>query len=252
MTENHIAGKVVVITGASSGLGAALARRLSERGARLVLAARRSDRIEELARTLNADGGEAVAQATDVSDKNQVAALVETALARFGRIDVLVNNAAIMPASSFAKNDTEEWDRLIDINIKGVLYCIGAVLSHMRERGSGHIINVSSVAAHHDTGAQASVYAMTKHAVRELSKGLAAEEAMVGSGVKVTEMAPGMIDTDLKYTVTDPEMRKIALEAYASGAPMLSPEDMARGIVYAIDQPEHVAITSIVVEPTGE
>ncbi len=251
MTENHIAEKVIVITGASSGLGAAAARQLAERGAKLVLAARRQDRLAELTEQITAAGGEAIGQATDVADKTQVADLIATALARFGQVDVLVNNAGIMPASSFAKNDTDEWDRLIDINIKGVLYGIGAVLPHMRERGTGLIVNVSSTAAHHSTGLVAPVYAATKHAVKEISDGVRAEEALVGSGVRITEFAPGMIDTDLKDTVTDPQTRELVMQAYAPGQTMLSADDMARPLVQVIDQPDNVTIAAIIVKPTG-
>ncbi|MCW5951183.1 MAG: SDR family oxidoreductase [Propionibacteriaceae bacterium] len=240
-----------MITGASSGLGEALARQLAERGARLVLAARRGDRLTQLTEEIVAQGGEAIGQQTDVSDKTQVAALIAQALTTFGQVDVLVNNAGIMPASSFAKNDTDEWDRLIDINIKGVLYGIGAVLPHMRERKSGHIVNVSSTAAHHTTGLVAPVYSATKHAVKEISDGLRAEEALVGSGIRITEMAPGMIDTDLKHTVTDPEMNAMVMQAYAPGQAMLTADAMARPIVYAIDQPDNVTIASIIVKPTG-
>ncbi|MCA0252264.1 MAG: SDR family oxidoreductase [Actinobacteria bacterium] len=249
--DSHVRGKVVVITGASSGLGEALARQLAERGARLVLAARRGDRLTQLTEEIVAQGGEAIGQQTDVSDKTQVAALIAQALTTFGQVDVLVNNAGIMPASSFAKNDTDEWDRLIDINIKGVLYGIGAVLPHMRERKSGHIVNVSSTAAHHTTGLVAPVYSATKHAVKEISDGLRAEEALVGSGIRITEMAPGMIDTDLKHTVTDPEMNAMVMQAYAPGQAMLTADAMARPIVYAIDQPDNVTIASIIVKPTG-
>lgn len=197
---DNITGKIVVITGASSGLGAALACQLADRGARLVLGTRREDRLTDLAQSIRETGGEAITRRVDVSKnkKEQVAELAQAALKDFGRIDVWVNNAAIMPASFLVQNDTDEWDALIDINIKGVLYGIGAVLPHMHERNSGHIINVSSVAAHASTGAIASVYSMTKHAVRLLTDSLRAEETMMGSRVRITEMAPGAIDSDLK------------------------------------------------------
>ncbi|WP_314742366.1 SDR family oxidoreductase [uncultured Actinomyces sp.] len=248
---DNIAGKVVVITGASSGLGAALALQLAQRGARLVLGARREDKLVDLARAIGEVGGEALIQRVDVRRKEHVAELARNAIDGFGGIDVWVNNAAIMPASLFVQNDTDEWDALIDTNIKGVLYGIGAALPHMREQNAGHIINVSSTAAHASTGAIAAVYSMTKHAVRMLTESLVAEEAMAGSRVRVTEMAPGMIDSDLKYTVTDPAMRENVMQAYGEGAIMLSPEEMARAIVYAIGEPENISVSSIVVRPTG-
>ena len=248
---DNIAGKVVVITGASSGLGAALALQLAQRGARLVLGARREDKLVDLARAIGEVGGEALIQRVDVRRKEHVAELARNAIDGFGGIDVWVNNAAIMPASMFVQNDTDEWDALIDTNIKGVLYGIGAALPHMREQNAGHIINVSSTAAHASTGAIAAVYSMTKHAVRMLTESLVAEEAMAGSRVRVTEMAPGMIDSDLKYTVTDPAMRENVMQAYGEGAIMLSPEEMARAIVYAIGEPENISVSSIVVRPTG-
>lgn len=249
--ENTIQNKVIVVTGASSGLGKALVEQLAGKGAKLVIGARRVDELAALADSLRDSTGQVRYQATEVSDKQQVQALVDFALAEFGQIDVLVNNAAIMPSSFLVKNDTDEWDRLIDINIKGVLYGIGAVLSHMRERNSGHIINVSSTAAHEDISPFTTVYSMTKHAVRNITEGLRKEEGMVGSKIRVTEMAPGGIDTDLKKTVTDPGMKEAVMTAYEDKSQLLSAEDMARAIVYAINEPENIAVNSIVVRPTG-
>ncbi|MBQ9655784.1 MAG: SDR family oxidoreductase [Prevotella sp.] len=247
---NNIKGKVAIITGASSGIGKALAIKLGEMGARLVLAARREERLAELAEAVKAAGGVAVYKATDVADKQQVAELAEFAVSSYGRIDVLVNNAGVMPASFIVKNCTDEWDRLIDINIKGVLYNIGAVLPIMREQGMGHIVNVSSNAAHTEISPYSTVYCMTKHAVRLLTSGLRQEEAIAGSGIRVTEVAPGMIDTELVQTVVEPEMKAIADQLFSDKSKMLTPSQMADAIVYAINSPEEVTVASIVVQPT--
>lgn len=249
--ENNIQGKVIIVTGASSGLGAALTRQLAGKGAKLIIGARRVSALDSLATDLQSSGKEVFYKACDVSDKAQVQSLVDFALTKFGKIDVLVNNAAIMPASFLVKNDTDEWDKLIDINIKGVLYGIGAVLPHMRERSTGHIINVSSTAAHEDISPVTTVYSMTKHAVRHITEGLRLEENLAKSNIRVTEMAPGAIDTELKNTVTDPTMREAAIKFYADKSQLLSAEDMARAIVYAINEPEQINISSIVVRPTG-
>ena len=169
--SKSIEGKVVVITGASSGLGEATARLLSAEGARVVLGARRQDRLQSLVSELTARGGKAVALKTDVVDRGQVEALVGAAVKEYGRIDVILNNAGIMPQSLLERLKVTEWDSMIDVNIKGVLYGIAAALPHMQRQKSGHIINVSSVAGH-KVGPGFSVYAATKHAVRALSEGL--------------------------------------------------------------------------------
>ena len=169
--SNNIEGKVVVITGASSGLGEATARLLSAQGAIVVLGARRVDRLQSLADELTGSGGKALPVATDVTHCDQVKRLVDAAVQTFGRIDVMINNAGIMPRSPLERLKIEDWDRMIDVNIKGVLYGIAAALPHMKQQKAGHIINVSSVAGH-KVGPGSAVYAATKHAVRALSEGL--------------------------------------------------------------------------------
>ena len=249
---NNIKDKVVIITGASSGMGAEIAKQLGEKRAKLVIAARDEKKLIDVKNEVEKLGGEAVYAITDVSKHEDVENMVKLALDTYGHIDVLINNAAIMPASYYSKNDYKEWDQLIDINIKGVLYSIGEVLPHMRERKKGHIINVSSTAAHHNAEAYASVYAATKHAVRVISEGVRKEESMFKTNIRVTDMTPGMIDSGLKYTVTDPEMREFVLKMYSDeNVPKLSPADMARAISYVINEPENIMINEIIVTPTN-
>ena len=194
-------------------------------------------------------GGEAVYKVTDVSEKEQVTALAEYAIEKFGRIDVLINNAGVMPASFLVKNCTDEWDRLIDINIKGVLYNIGAVLPKMREQKSGHIINISSNAAYTEISPYSTVYCMTKHAVRNISSGLRQEESIAGSGIKVTDIGPGMVDTELVSTIVEPEMKAVADQLFSDKSKMITPDQIAEAVIYALNQPEHTAVASVVVQP---
>lgn len=247
----NLTGKVVVITGASSGIGQAVAKMAAEHGAKLVLAARREERLRELAETIKAAGGEAVYKVTDVSKKEQVIELTDFAISSFGQIDVLVNNAGIMPSGFLDIEKSDEWDALIDINIKGVLYNIGAVLPHMRARKTGHIINVSSVAAYETASPYAIVYSMAKHAVKNISEGLRQQEAILQTGIRVTDVGPGTIDTDLKYTITDPQMRAAAMQQYSDPEKMLQPEEMALAIITAMEMPEKIAFNTMVVRPVN-
>ena len=199
---NKIAGKVVVITGASSGLGEATARHLSAQGARIVLGARRGDRIKALASELTAKGGEAIALTTDVTDRAQVKALVDAAIKAYGRIDAMINNAGLMPQSLLERLKIDEWDRMIDVNIKGVLYGIAAALPYMKQQKAGHFINVSSVAGHR-VGPGTAVYAATKHAVLALSEGLRQE--VKPYNIRTTVISPGAVATELPDRATDPD-----------------------------------------------
>lgn len=246
---NNVKNKVIIITGASSGIGKAIAIKLGEMGAKLVLAARREDRLIEVIDTVRATGGEANFKATDVSDKKQVAALADFAIEKYGRIDVLINNAGVMPASFLVKNCTDEWDRLIDTNIKGVLYNIGAVLPKMREQGEGHIINVSSNAAYTEISPYSTVYCMTKHAVKNISSGLRQEESIAGSKIKVTDIGPGMVDTELTDTIIEPEMKAVADQIFSDKSKMITPDQIADAVAYAINQPQHTMVTTVVVQP---
>ena len=188
--SNNIQDKVVVITGASSGLGEAAARHLAGQGAKLVLGARRVDRLEKLVAAIRADGGAALAVATDVTRRDDVENLIQRAIAEFGHVDVLINNAGVMPMSAMARLRVEEWDQMIDVNIKGVLYGIAAVLPGMQTRKSGHIINLSSVAGLRVSAGIGTVYSATKFAVKALSEGLRAEVA--GDNIRVTVVATGL------------------------------------------------------------
>lgn len=244
--ENNIQDKVIVITGASSGLGEATAQHLSTLGAIVVLGARRVERIEALAHELNTAGGQALAVQTDVTDRAQVQALVDAAIARYGRVDVMLNNAGLMPHSPLERLKIDDWDRMVDVNIKGVLYGIAAVLPHMIERRSGHIINVSSVAGHKvRTGSV--VYSATKHAVRVISEGLRQE--VKPHGLRTTIISPGAVDTDLPDSITEPDIADNIRKFYEIA---ISPASFARAVAYAIGQPDDVDINEILFRPTQQ
>ena len=204
MTEG-IKDKIVVVTGASSGLGEATARLLSAQGATVVLGARRADRLQLLAKDLEARGGKALALTTDVTRREQVKALVDSAVQTYGRIDVMINNAGLMPQAPLERLKVDEWDRMIDVNIKGVLYGIAAALPHMQRQKAGHFINVSSVAGHR-VGPGFAVYAATKYAVRALSEGLRQE--VKPYNIRTTVISPGAVATELPDSVTDPDASK--------------------------------------------
>jgi NADP-dependent 3-hydroxy acid dehydrogenase YdfG len=201
--SNNIEGKVVVITGASSGLGEATARLLSAEGASVVLGARRVERIQYLASELTGSGGKALAVATDVTDSDQVKKLVEAAVQTYGRIDVMLNNAGLMPHSPLERLKVEDWDRMIDVIIKGVLYGIAAALPYMKEQKTGHIINISSVAGH-KVGPGGAVYSATKTAVRVLSEGLRHE--VKPYNIRTTVISPGAVATELPASATEPDV----------------------------------------------
>ena len=245
---NAISDKVVVITGASSGLGEATARLLAERGAKLVLGARRLDRLEKLAVDITAAGGEAIAVATDVAKRADVENLIKAAQTKFGRVDVLINNAGIMPMAAMAKLKVEEWERMIDINIKGVLYGIAAVLPGMRENKSGHIINLSSVAGLRVSAGVGTVYSATKFAVKAISEGLRAE---VGpEGIRVTTLYPGAVASELVGGSSDAEAGA-AMKAFYE-ANEIPADSVARAVAYAIEQPANVSINEITLRPTQQ
>ncbi len=246
MSEN-IEGKVVVITGASSGLGEATARLLSAQGASVVLGARRVERLRSLADELTGRGGKALAVTTDVIDRDQVKRLVDAAVQAYGRIDVMINNAGLMPQAPLERLKVDEWDRMIDVNIKGVLYGIAAALPHMKRQKSGHIINVSSVAGH-KVGPGFTVYAATKHAVRALSEGLRQE--VKPYNIRTTVISPGAVATELPDSVTEPDVAERIRGFYESVA--IPAESFARAVAFAISQPEEVDINEILFRPTRQ
>lgn len=241
-----INNKVVVITGASSGIGAATALLLAERGAKLVLGARRTERLEALAGQITAAGGEAVFASVDVSRRVDVTALVQLAVDRFGRLDVLVNNAGVMPISALDELRVEDWEAMIDVNIKGVLYGIAAALPVFRVQKSGHVINTASTAALKVVPTM-SVYAGTKMAIRAISEGLRQE---AGADLRVTVVTPGMTSTEGAAGVTNPEIRANLQAALDSMA--MPPAAIARAIAFAIEQPDGVDVGEIVVRPTAQ
>ena len=244
---NDIAGKIVVITGASSGLGEAAARHLSAEGASVALGARRVERLQSLAGDLTAHGGKALALATDVTDRIQVKRLVDAAVETFGRVDVMINNAGLMPQSLLERLKIDEWDRMIDVNIKGVLYGIAAALPHMKQQKSGHIINVSSVAGH-KVRPGGTVYSATKHAVRVISEGLRQE--VKAYNIRTTVISPGAVDTELPDTITDPEVAEAMQKFYDEYA--IPADSFARAVAYAMSQPEEVDVNEILFRPTRQ
>jgi NADP-dependent 3-hydroxy acid dehydrogenase YdfG len=244
MSQN-IDGKVVVITGASSGLGEATARHLARKGAKLVLGARRLDRLRALARELNL--GTDAAVETDVTDRAQVKRLVDAAVAAHGRIDVIVNNAGLMPHSPLERGKIDDWDRMIDVNLKGVLYGIAAALPHMIEQKSGHIINVSSVAGHKVRPGSA-VYAATKAAVRMLSEGLRQE--VKPYNIRTTIISPGAVRSELPQSITEADVAKGIQDFYAAYA--IPADSFARMVAFAISQPDEVDVNEILFRPTAQ
>lgn len=245
--SNNIEGKVVVITGASSGLGEATARHLSAQDATVVLGARRTDRIEALAGELSASGGKALAIATDVTHCDQVERLVDAGAQTYGRIDVMINNAGLMPQAPLDRLKIDEWERMIDVNIKGVLYGIAAALPHMKRQKAGHFINVSSVAGH-KVGQGFAVYAATKYAVRALSEGLRQE--VKPYNIRTTVISPGAVATELPNTATDPDSADRVRKFYADVA--IPADSFARAAAFAISQPEEVDINEILFRPTRQ
>ena len=210
-----------------------------------MLAARREDRLSKLAEDLKAEGAEVTWQVTDVTDRNQVESLAATAKETFGRIDVLINNAGLMPLAPLDALKVDEWDQMVDVNIKGVMYGIAAVLPTMREQHSGHVINLSSVAGH-KLFPGAAVYCATKYAVKALSEGLRME---AGDEIRSTNISPGAIATELTSTITDPDAKQAADDLYEVA---IDSDAVARAIVYAIEQPADVDINEIILRPTAQ
>ncbi len=244
--SKNIEGKVVVITGASSGLGEATARLLSAQGASVVLGARRVDRIQSLADELTGSGGKALAIPTDVTHSDQVKRLVNAAVQTYGRIDVMLNNAGLMPHSPLERLKIDDWNRTIDVNIKGVLYGIAAALPYMKQQQAGQIINVSSVAGHKVRPGSA-VYAATKAAVLVLSEGLRQE--VKPYNIRTTVISPGAVATELPNSVTEPDIAKNVRKLYEMAIPA---DSFARAVAFAMSQPEEVDVNEILFRPTRQ
>ncbi len=245
--SNNIEGKIVVITGASSGLGEATARLLSAQGATVVLGARRLDRLQSLADELKGSAGKALAVTTDVTDYDQVKRLVDTAIQTFGRIDVMLNNAGLMPRAPLERLKIDEWNQTIDVNIKGVLYGIAAALPHMQAQKAGHIINVSSVAGH-KVGPENAVYAASKHAVRVISEGLRQE--VKPYNIRTTVISPGAVATELPNAITDVDIAENIHKFYEEYA--IPADSFARAVAFAMSQPDDVDVNEILFRPTRQ
>lgn len=238
-------GKVIAITGASSGIGEATAKYLAERGAAVMLGARRLDRLEGLAAEIGRDGGKAEAMAVDVAKRADLAVFVDRAKDRFGRLDVLVSNAGLMPLSLLDELKVDEWDQMIDVNIRGVLHGIAAALPLVRAAGSGHFVNVSSVSGL-NVAPTTAVYSGTKFAVRAISEGLRQE---AGSSIRVTIISPGAVQTELAETISSADLKKRVKAFQANAIPPLA---IASAIAFAITQPSNVDVNEIVVRPTAQ
>lgn len=236
-----------MISGASSGLGEAAAKHLSALGATVVLGARRADRIKELANEITNNGGKALAVAADVTQLDEVKKLVDSAVEQFGRVDVILNNAGIMPLSPMDRLNVQEWNKMIDVNIKGVLNGIAAVLPYMKEQKSGQIINTSSVAGHKIFTGSA-VYSATKFAVRALTEGLRME--VKPYNIRTTIVCPGAVKTELLEHITETDIQQ-ANQEYV-GTVGISPDSFARVVAFAISQPEDVDVNEIIFRPTSQ
>jgi NADP-dependent 3-hydroxy acid dehydrogenase YdfG len=247
MNIDDLSGKVVAVTGASSGIGEATALACARAGAAVALAARRSERIEELAERIAKDGGRAIAVPTDVGEEDQARAFVQRAHSELGRLDVLVNNAGVMLLGPIENAPTEEWRRMIHANVLGVLYCTHAALPLMREQGSGHIVNVSSVAGR-VARAGSGVYNLTKFGIGAFSESLRQEGVAIG--VRVTLIEPGAVATELPGH-NRPEVREQMAKRFAGVAP-LAAEDIAGAILYAIAAPPNVSVNEVLVRPSGQ
>ena len=238
-----IQGKVIAVTGASSGIGEAAARELARRGAHVVLGARRTDRLERLVAEITAAGGSARCRALDVTRLEDVQAFVAFAQAEHGRLDVIVNNAGVMPLSPLAALKIDEWNAMIDVNLRGVLHGIAAALPIMQEQGSGQVINVASTAGHR-VWPSAAVYCATKHAVIALSEGLRQEH----DRLRVTVVSPGVTTSELAETTSDAGI-KAWLEDFRQVA--IPADAVARAIAYAVEQPDDVDVSEVIVRPAA-
>ena len=240
--------KVAIITGASSGIGYATALTLSKAGIRVAVGARRTERLQELEKQIIKNNGEILVQKTDVTRKSDCDSLVNTIVEKWGKVDILINNAGLMPLSYFKYGKVEEWEQMIDVNIKGVLYCTSAVVPYMLEKKSGHIINISSVAGR-IVFAGGSVYCATKHAIAALSEGLR-KELSPTYNVRVTCIEPGAVETELLESITDESMTGF-IQA-TKNMETLRSDDIANAILYAVQAPGHVNVNEILIRPTAQ
>ena len=241
-------GKVAVVTGASSGIGEATAEALAAEGAAVVVAARREDRLADLAERIRGNGGRVLAAVCDVTDESQAHGLIRKAVEEFGRVDILVNNAGVMLLSSVGKGLSEEWRTMFDVNVLGLLYTTDAAIEAMKNQDGGHLVNISSLAGRKVTRDSSGVYAGSKHAVGAISEGLRQE--LLQDDIRVTIIEPGAVETELPDHITDEDAREslgglLDLE-------ILQSEDIANAIVYAVTQPPRVSVNEILIRPTQQ
>lgn len=241
-------GKVAVVTGASSGIGEATAEALAAEGAAVVVAARREDRLSGLVERIEGNGGRALAVSCDVTDEEQAHGLIRRAVEELGHIDILVNNAGVMLLSTVGKGLSDQWRQMFEVNVMGLLYTTDAAIGHMKERGSGHLVNVSSVAGRKVTRDSSGVYAGTKFAVNAISEGLRQE--LLADGIRVSIVEPGAVDTELPDHITDEDARD-SLSGILQ-IERLQAEDIANAIAYAVTQPERVSVNEILIRPTQQ
>ncbi len=242
-------GRVVIVTGASSGIGHATAREAAAQGANVVLAARRADRISELQTEINGSGGEAIAITTDVTDRDMVEHMVSQTMEAFGRIDDLVNNAGVMPLSPMKQRRVADWEWMLDVNVKGLLYCVAAVLPTMLAQERGHIVNVGSVAGRRPFPSGA-VYSASKYAVRAISAGLRLELS-AQHGIRVTDVEPGVVSTELLDHIPDSGTTERFHDTWLGKTPLRA-EDIANTIVWVLSQPDRVNVNEVLVRPTDQ
>ncbi|HEU4493408.1 MAG TPA: SDR family oxidoreductase [Rubrobacteraceae bacterium] len=241
-------GKVVVVTGASSGIGEATVRALTTEGAAVVAGARRKERLDGLVEEVGRGGGKVIAVECDVTDEEQAHDLVKKAVDEFGHIDILVNNAGVMLLSEVGKGLSDQWHQMFQVNVMGLLYVTDAAIEHMKEQGSGHIVNISSVAGRKVTRASSGVYAGSKHAVVAISEGLRQE--LLENNIRVTVVEPGAVATELTHHITDEDAREAVSSLHELD--ILHSEDIANAIVYAASQPERVSVNEILIRPTQQ
>lgn len=243
-----INGKVALVTGASSGIGRATALALSRAGAKVAAGARRTDKLESLRQEIEKAGGEVIVQKLDVTKKVECDSFVSSAISKWGSTDILVNNAGLMPLSFFKNLKVSEWDQMIDVNIRGVIYCTAAVIPHMLAKKSGHIVNMSSIAGR-VVFPSGTVYCATKHAVTAFSEGLR-QEFSTRSNIRVTCIEPGVVDTELNNTITDASLAKFVESTKQMAS--LKAEDIANAILFAVESPPHMNINEIMLRPTTQ
>lgn len=243
-----IKDKVAIVTGASSGIGYATALSLAKAGAKVAVAARRTERLEQLQNEIKKSGGECLVVSCDVTKRKDCYALIDATMKKWNRIDILVNNAGIMPLSFVKSLKVDEWEQMVDVNIKGVLFCTAAAIPHMVSQNSGHIVNLSSIAGR-VVFAAGSVYCATKYAVRAFSEGLR-QELSVRHNIRVTTIEPGIVATELTNTITEKSLESFL--KYAQTIDTLKSEDIANAIMFAVDSPSHVNVNEIMVRPTQQ